>query len=206
MASHSRPRPAFRADLRFLVGIALVVISIAGVWLLVAASDRTEPLLQARRTIARGEVLTADDFEVAQVSIGALTDRYVGPGRLAPGQIARRTLTKGELLPRSAVADEKDDRTTTVVIETTTAIPDSIGPGADVEVWQAPARDDGRTFDAPRVLVGDAVVRTVLEDDGMLAESGTKVEIVVDRTDVADVLAAATGGAALSVIPVGAGS
>ena len=206
MASHSRPRPAFRADLRFLVGIALVVISIAGVWLLVAASDRTEPLLQARRTIAHGEVLTADDFEVAQVSIGALTDRYVGPGRLEPGQIARRTLTKGELLPRSAVADETDDRTTTVVIETTTAIPDSIGPGADVEVWQAPARDDGRTFDAPRVLVGDAVVRTVLEADGMLAESGTKVEIVVDRTDVADVLAAATGGAALSVIPVGAGS
>lgn len=37
------------------------------------------------------------------------------------------------------------------------------------------------------------MVRTVLEDDGMLAESGTKVEIVVDRTDVADVLAAATG-------------
>lgn len=206
MASHSRPRRAFRADLRFLVGIALVLVSITGVWLLVTASDRAEPLLEARRTIARGETLTPDDFEVAQVGLGMLADRYVSPARLRPGQVSTRTLEKGELLPRSAVADAEESSTTTVVIETTPAIPQTVGAGTSIEVWQAAARDDGRSFEAPRILVEDAVVRAVLEKDGMLAESGTRVELVVDRADVADVLAAVTSGAALSVIPVGAGS
>jgi len=73
-----------------------------------------------------------------------------------------------------------------------------------VELWQAPPLDDGRTHDAPRILVADAIVSDVVESDGMLAADTVGVEVVVDRTDVADVLAAITGGSLLSVVPAGA--
>lgn len=202
----SRPRRAFRGDVRFIVGIVLVVISITGVWFLIAASDDVTPVLQANRTITQGEVLVAGDFRVAEVGLGAVAEDYLSPGSLREGQIAARTLRRGELVPTSATAPAADARTTTIVVESSTRIPTAVSAGSVVELWNAPPLDDGRTFDVPRVLVADVIVREVIESEGMLAESGASVELVIDRADVADVLAAVTGGSALSVVPAGSGS
>lgn len=188
--------------MRFLVGIALVVVSITGVWLIVSAADDAAPVLQAGRTITEGEVLTSGDFQVVEIGLGALADEYLGPQDLQPGQVASRTLERGEIVPISATADAAESRSTTIVIESSTGIPDDVESGAVVEVWQAPRLEDGRSFDAPRILVAEASVREVLEDDTMLADAGTRVEIVIARSDVADVLAAVTGGSSLSVVPI----
>lgn len=202
MAVLSHPRRAFWGDVRFLVGIALVVVSITGVWLIVSAADDAAPVLQAGRTITEGEVLTSGDFQVVEIGLGALADEYLGPQDLQPGQVASRTLERGEIVPISATADAAESRSTTIVIESSTGIPDDVESGAVVEVWQAPRLEDGRSFDAPRILVAEASVREVLEDDTMLADAGTRVEIVIARSDVADVLAAVTGGSSLSVVPI----
>lgn len=202
----SRPRRVFRGDVRFLIGIALVAISITGVWFLIAASDDVTPVLQANRTITKGEVLVAGDFRVAEVGLGALAGNYVSPGSLGEGQIAARTLRKGELVPTSATAPAAGARSTTIVVESSTRIPHDVSAGSVVELWNAPPLDDGRTFDVPRILVADVIVREVIESEGMLAESGASVELVIDRADVADVLAAVTDGSALSVVPAGSGS
>ncbi|WP_337005816.1 MULTISPECIES: SAF domain-containing protein [unclassified Microbacterium] len=206
MASLSRPRRAFWGDVRFLVGIALVALSITGVWLIITASDDATPLLRATRTITQGEVLTSGDFQVVEVGMGGLADDYVAPDDLHPGQVAGRTLPKGEIVPTSAVTDADHLRSTTIVIDCSTGIPEGVEAGTVVEVWQAPLLDDGRSYDAPRILVADVTVHEVLEPEGMLAESDSRLEVVIDSADVADVLAAVTSGAALSVIPVGAGS
>ncbi|MPT15108.1 MAG: hypothetical protein E2601_09415 [Microbacterium sp.] len=200
------PRRRLRGDLRFAVGIVLVLASVAGVWSIVTAADQASPVLQARRTIVRGEVLRASDFQTVDVALGAVSDDYLRPEQLAAGRIAARTLTKGELLPRTATAGAESSHTTTVVVESSVALPEDVATGTEVEVWQAPLRDDGRSYDEPRILVGDVAVRTVLEPDGLLADGAAEVEIVIDRSDVAAVLGAVTGGAALSVVPVGSGS
>ncbi|MCK2036366.1 hypothetical protein KZC51_09475 [Microbacterium sp. SSW1-49] len=206
MTTPSRPRRAFWGDVRFLIGIALIVLSISGVWLIVSSSDRTAPALQATRTITQGEALVSGDFQVVEVGLGPLGDDYVTPQDLAPGRVAARTVVAGELIPVSAVGDADDNRTTTIVVESATAVPDEVMAGAVVELWHAPPREDGRTFDVPRILVADVIVRDVREPDGVLAQSGVAVEVVIDRADVADVLGAVTGGSALSVVPVGSGS
>ncbi|MFJ6548356.1 MULTISPECIES: flagella basal body P-ring formation protein FlgA [unclassified Microbacterium] len=206
MSPISRSPRRLRGDLRFAVGIALVLASVSGVWYVVTAADQATPVLQARRTIVRGEVLRASDFQTAEVALGAVSDEYLRPEQLGAGQIAARTLTKGELLPRTATAAAESGRTTTVVVESSVGLPEDVVTGTEVEVWQAPLRDDGRSYDEPRILVGDVVVRTVLEPEGLLAEGTAEVEIVIDRSDVAAVLGAVTGGAALSVVPVGSGS
>jgi len=192
-------------DVRFLIGIVLVIASIAGVWLLVTSSRQTAPALQATRTIVPGEAIDSGDFQVVDVGLGGLADAYLAPQDLEPGAIATRTLAAGELVPASAVGDASQARTTTVVV-TSTALPAGVQAGTPVELWHAPLGEDGRAFEEPRVLVADAVVGSVAEAEGMMSRTSTDVELVIDRGDVADVLAAISGGSAISVIPAGAGS
>ncbi|TFB17657.1 hypothetical protein E3V93_14005 [Microbacterium sp. 3H14] len=202
----SRPRRAFWGDLRFLIGIALVALSITAVWLIIDTADDAEPVLRADHTIVEGETLTADDFQVVEVGLGLLSDDYLGPEDLRSGQIAARTIEKGEIVPLSSLTDADRSRKTTIVIESNTGIPEEVEPGTVVEVWHAPPIDDGRSHEAPRILVADVIVRDVIEPDGVLASAGTRLELVIDRSDAAEVLAAVTGGSALSVLPVGGAS
>lgn len=206
MAVLSRPQRAFWLDVRFLVGIVLVVVSIAGVWFIVSASDDAVPVLRPTRTITAGEALSSSDFQVVEVGLGALADGYIGPEDLKPGQIAARTLAEGEIVPASATAAATANRSTTIVVESSTGLPEEVTTGTVVEVWHAPPVDDGRSYDVPRILVAEVIVRSVVESEGMLAEEGTTVELVIDRADVAEVLAAVTGGSSLSVVPVRSGS
>lgn len=199
-----RSRRAFWGDLRFLIGIVLVAASIGGVWLVVSSSTATAPVLQANRTIVTGEALVSADFQVVEVSLGAAMGGYLAPHDLSPGQVAQRTIADGELLPRSAMADADSARKTTIVIDSNTGLPADLAAGAVVEVWHAPPLDDGNTaYEAPRLLVADVVVAAVTKSEGMLASSGAMAEVVIDRTDVPAVLAAITGGSALSIVPVG---
>lgn len=205
MGAMSTPRlqRAFWGDARFAIGLALVALSVGGVWLLLSSADGTTPVLQAARTLTPGEAVTAEDFAVVEVGLGALTDDYLEPHELGHGAVVSRTITEGELVPVGATTTADDRRTTTVVIGSTTGLPQSVEAGSVVELWQAPALDDGRHHDAPRLLLTDVVVREVVEGDGVLAEETAEVELVIERGDVADVLGAVTSGAALSVVPVG---
>lgn len=206
MSSLHRPRRALWGDVRFLIGLLLVALSIAGVWLIVSAAGRTEPVLQASRTIVQGEALASGDFRVVEVGLGALADDYLAPQELRPGLVAARTLANGELMPRAVAVAADESRTTTMVVESSTRLPADVAAGTEVELWHAPPLDDGRAHDVPRILVADAVVKAVVTSEGVLSGSSTAVELVIDRADVADVLAAVTGGDLLSLVPAGAGT
>lgn len=206
MTTLPRPRRAYWGDIRFFIGIALVILSILGVWLIVSSSRHTTPVLQANRTIVQGDALVSADFQVVDVGLGTATEGYLGPQQLRPGMVATRTLTKGELVPATATTEAENSRSTTIVVESGTGIPEGVTAGTVVELWHSPLQPDGETFDAPRILVADVVVVSVLEPEGMLASSRTAVEVVVDRADVAEVLAAMNGGSVLSLVPLGAES
>ena len=201
--SHAH-RP-FYGDLRFVIGVVLVIASVAGVWLLVSSSRQTSPVLQATRTVLPGETISSAELQVVDVGLGAVAGEYLAPQGLEPGAVAVRTLSAGEIVPLTAVGDADDLRSTSIVIATS-AIPAGVKAGAAVELWHAPPMDDGRAFEQPRILLADAVVADVAEEEGMLAGGRTDVELIVDRADVADVLAAMTGGDAISLVPTGAGS
>ncbi|WP_295105464.1 hypothetical protein [uncultured Microbacterium sp.] len=206
MSKFSRSRRAVWGDARFLIGIAVVALSVAGVWAVVSSSGATTPVLQATRTIPLGEALVSGDFQVVDVGLGSVSDRYLAPQDLRPGQIASRTVVDGELMPTSAAEDADANRTTTIVVESSTGIPADVDAGSIIELWHSPPVDDGALPGTPRILVADAIVTSVTKTEGMLAADGTTAEIVIDRADVADVLSAITGGSVLSVVPIGSTS
>jgi hypothetical protein len=200
----SRPRRAFWADLRFVIGLGLIAASITGVWVVVSSAGTTTSVFQTTRTIVQGEVLTADDLRTVEVNLGVLADDYLSPATLREGVVAARTLGAGELVPRSSLADAEARRTTTIVVSSSTGVPQEVGAGSVVELWETPAPpEDAEAIAPPRVLVGDAIVHALVEDDGVLSGGPTGVELVIDRGAVTDVLAAIAAGADLSIVPVG---
>lgn len=206
MTTIPRSSRRFWGDLRFLVGIALIAASIAGVWLVVSSARQTSPALQATRTIVPGDVLSSDDFRVVDVALGSVTGEYLTPATLTPGIVAARTIREGELVPESATGEADAMRTTSVVISIGVGVPETVRTGSSVEVWAAPVREEGRGFDAPRILLSQATVADVSTEDAMLSQAQATLELVIERSEVADVLEAIAGGSALSIVPLGAGS
>lgn len=197
----AKPRPrAFWADARFLLGIVLIVGSIASVWAVVAAARHTVPVLAAARTIVAGEVIAEADLQTADVALGRQEKAYLSPGGLEPGAVALRTIGEGELVARSSIGPAAMVDTTTIVLRAADEVPAAVVTGAVVEVWAAAPRERGE-FAEPRVLVGGAVVASVATTDSVMGSSGTSLELVVPRTDVAAALAAIADGSRLSVVP-----
>lgn len=199
----ARPR-AFWADARFLLGILLIVASIAGVWLVVAAARQTEPVFAASRTLVPGEVVASDDLTVVDVALGQTGGAYLSPGGLAEGTVATRTIEEGELVPHSAVGDAGQARVTTVVLRSAIDVPAAVTAGTIVEVWAAAPLEQGR-FETPRILVPDATVVSVTRDESMIGGGSAALEVVIPRAEVAAALAALADGSALSVVPTGGG-
>ena len=200
------PRRAFWGDARFFLGILLIVASVAGVWLVVAAARQTAPVYAATNTIVPGEAISSDDLRVVDVALGALTGEYLTPEDLAGGAVATRTIEDGELVPASAVGAADSARTTSVVVRSTVDVPASVAAGTVVEVWSAPLLEHGE-YDAPRILVADATVVSVTRDESMIGGGAAALELVIPRADVAATLAAMADESAMSVVPTtGAGS
>lgn len=193
-------------DLRFFIGLALIIVSVVGVWLIVGAAKQTTPALQAVRTIVPGEPLTSADVRVVDVELGTIAAGYLTPATLEPGLIATRTITEGELVSTAAAADADAGRTTSVVVQSAVRVPAAVATGAVVEVWAAAPLADGKGFAEPRILLAEATVASVDHDSGPLAAKSTTLELIVERARVGEVLAAITDGSTLSVVPVGARS
>ncbi|MEV8266649.1 SAF domain-containing protein [Microbacterium sp. NPDC076911] len=199
------PRRRAWGDARFLLGVVLIVASIAGVWLVVATARQTAPAFAATRTIVPGQAIAADDLRVVEVALGQLGDSYVAPDELAEGVVATRTIIAGELLPSSAVADPVTLSTTSVVIRTSADVPASIDEGVTVELWAAPLLERG-TYDTPRILVADAIVAAITKDESAIGGGSAALELVISRADVAATLAAIADQSALSVVSAGTAS
>lgn len=201
------PRRAFWGDARLFLGILLVVVSVAGVWMVVAAARHTVPVYAAARTIVPGEPVADGDLRIVDVALGTVAGTYLAPDTLPPeGAVATRTVEAGELVPATAVGAASDARTTSVVVRSAVDVPASVGAGTVVEVWAAPMLERG-AYDTPRILVADATVVSVTRDDSMIGGGAAALELVIPRADVAATLAAMADESALSVVPTaGAGS
>ena len=199
-----RPR-AFWNDLRFFIGVGLIVVSVAGVWLTVTSARQTTPVLAAARTIVPGEEVTSADLRVVDASLGSTGEVYLDPDALVPGSVATRTVVEGELVPASALEEGGRSRVTTVVVQTASVVPSGVEPGSAVELWASAVLESGE-YAVPAILVANATVAAVDEADSLLGVRGSALELVVPRSDVAAVLQAVAASAALSVVPAAGGA
>lgn len=190
-----------RLDARFLIGLAIVVASIAGVWGVVHAARETAPVLAASSAIVPGQTITAADVVEIGAQLASATDDYIAPADLEEGLIATRPIGEGELVPAGAVGATGDLDVTTVVVRSALDVPADVAAGAAVELWAAPVVAPGEHGE-PQVIVPRAIVANIGSDDGVVNQEGAVLELVVPREAVGSVLQHTSDGSALSAVPV----
>lgn len=195
-----RTRPRRALDPRLVLGILLVVGSVAGVVALVSATSTTTPVLAAARPLAPGEVISADDVEVVDVRLGASSDGYLA--ELPAGVVATRVVGEGELIPVDAVGSGDGVRLAAVVLAVDGDLAEAVAPGALVDVWAARAQEGGG-FGPPAVIAsGATVVRLVASESVVTGGRTTGVEVLVPRPRLARVLEAVANADAVSLVPL----
>ncbi|MBG6212738.1 hypothetical protein RCH23_000586 [Cryobacterium sp. CAN_C3] len=199
--THTRRR--FWIDPRFVIGLVLVVASIAGVGTIVAGSDRTTAVYTARHTLTVGDQLTSTDLIETRVQLGGAAELYLVPAlELKHGLLVTQTILAGELVARSAVGESSGSDVTSVVVDVPGRLAASIEAGSVIDIWSARATGPGE-YAPPTILVGQAVVVRIVEPTGILAaDNGQSVEMLVPKASVGAVLEAIMNGDALAIVPV----
>lgn len=201
LSPHDRPRRRW-LDARLAIGIMLIGASVAGVVALVAAADRTEPVLMAERPLVVGELVTEGDLVASQVRLGDDADAYLRPGDLpAEGAVLTRTVGAGELVPVTAVGDSGSEEWASVVVSVTGELPRAVTAGALVDLWAAPLRSAEESPGPEAIASGVTVVRVAHDEGVMGGVRTTGVELVVPRDRVAAVLRAKASEHSLSLVP-----
>ena len=215
-------------DLRLVLGVLLVVGSVAGVYAIVAAADRRVTVYAAASALTPGERIDAGDLVQRSVALDGADRLYLAVGRIpSGGLVVTQPVAKGELLPTSSVDSSSGVRSTSLVLQLATRVSGAVVPGATIDIWAAadpdavgtvtasntpgdPATDSMDSAPsagtvAPTVIVSAATVVKVLDDSGgfSVASTGSSVEVLVPRSKVARLLQAIAQKASLSVVPAG---
>lgn len=200
-ASGSRARRV-ALDPRLLIGLGLVVGSVAGVLGIVSAADQTAPVYVAADTLTPGDRINADNLEISDVRLPGGAGLYLVPGGVPPGGfVVTRAVEEGELVPVSSVGSVDGLRLTSVVLDVGGALAASVGAGSLVDVWAAREESSGG-FGPPAVLVsGGTVVRLVEAQSIVTGGETTAVEVLVPKSKIARVLEAVANDDAISIVP-----
>jgi Flp pilus assembly protein CpaB len=161
-----------RVDTRLVIGLVLVVVSVAGGLALFSAADHTVPVLAASRDLAAGHVVAARDVQVARVRVdaGVLRGLVRGEDKNAlVGKVLLQPVAGNGLIATSAVGRQRSTaREMTVPITSEHALGGSLRVGDRVDVLATFAKGgkDARTL----TVVHEAQVAEVVRTKGILGE------------------------------------
>lgn len=129
-----------------ILGILLVLTSVAVGGRVISAADHTVPVLVAADDISAGQPLTPEMVEVRNVALDGANDLYV-TGDVGAGYVAVRAVQAGELLPRSAVVSVGEAASGAQALRYVTLsvlaseVPSDLAVGDTVDVWVIPAAE-----------------------------------------------------------------
>jgi hypothetical protein len=193
-------RPSWR-DPRLLIGILLVLVSVAGVVFLVNSADRTTEVYAARDGIGVGEALTAENVVRAKVRLGETEQHYIPvESGLPEGVVAVQRIAKDQLVPRASLGevDQLDRKPVALTIDET--LPSQAVEGARVDVWVAQP-DAKNGYSEPKLLLSGAEIAEVTAGSTALGSTKTTVLMVlVEDSQMPALLGAQANEAKISVV------
>jgi hypothetical protein len=193
-------RPSWR-DPRLLMGILLVLVSVAGVVFLVNSADRTTEVYAARDGIGVGEALTAENVVRAKVRLGETEQHYIPvESGLPEGMVAVQRIAKDQLVPRASLGevDQLDRKPVALTIDET--LPSQAVEGARVDVWVAQP-DAKNGYSEPKLLLSGAEIAEVTAGSTALGSTKTTVLMVlVEDSQMPALLGAQANEAKISVV------
>ena len=193
-------RPSWK-DPRLLIGILLVLLSVAGTVALVGSADKTTQVYAAREEIAVGQLVTAEDLSIVKVRLDEVEAGYITvEDGLSAGKVAIQRIARNQLLPRESLgtADALDRKP--VAIPMDEELPAQAGPGARVDVWVA-RPGSSAAFEEPQLMLPGAEITQVIPGSSTLgASKSTTVLVLVADEQMPKLLGAQANKAKISVV------
>jgi hypothetical protein len=193
-------KPSWK-DPRLLVGVLLVLASVAGVISLVGAADQTTEVYAAREAIAVGENITADNVTKVKVRLGDIESHYVtAESGLPESAVALQRIGKDQLVAKDSLGevDRLDRKPVAITIEET--LPEQAVAGSKVDVWVA-LPDTRNGFSEPVLLLPRAEIAQVTPGSTALGSSRSTVLLVlVTDEQMPKLLGAQANQAKISVV------
>jgi len=207
-------------DPRLVVGMLLVLASIAVGARVVAAAEQGDLVWSAARDLPAGTTLQIDDLTATSVRLSGSTSQYVDASIAPPaGYLLVRDVTAGELVPAAAMTSTEQVSTRRLVsvpvapnhfpsgltrghrvdvYVTATALPGALAPtGADET-----AGEDTTSGEPDRVLANAAVSEVTGGSDGFAPSSGSVGVVLEVAADDAPALVAAVAAGTIQLVRV----
>jgi hypothetical protein len=193
-------KPSWK-DPRLVVGILLVLSSVAGVISLLGAADRTTEAYAAREAIAVGEPLTEDRLHRVKVRLGDLEQRYLTPeSGLTEGLVAVQRIGPDQLVPRDSLGEPDLLDRKPVAVTVDEALPAQAVAGSRVDVWVA-LPDARNGFSQPTLLLPGAEIAQITPGSTALGSArSTVVMVLVTDSQMPQLLGAQANKAKISVV------
>lgn len=184
-------------DVRFLIGVVIVVVPIVIGAHVLAAADRYASVYVAGRALVPGEHLAASDLVVGRVRFDGQGTRYIAAGRPPVGYVVTRYVAAGELVPIAALTGTA----TTLAAERLVTVPVGSGHaplnllrGDVVDVYVTRKSAAGDKSLRPRLVIGAAPVESVSSSGALSSSGNVSVVVEVPAVRVGDVVRAIEGG------------
>jgi len=193
-------KPSWK-DPRLLIGILLVLVSVAGVVALVGSADKTTQVYAAREEIVVGQLVTTEDLSVVKVRLDEVEAGYITvEDGLSPGKVALQRVAKNQLLPRESLGTVDALNRKPVAISMDEELPAQAGAGARVDVWVA-MPGSSSAYGDPQLLLPGAEIAQIIPGSATLGASrSTTVLVLVTDEQMPKLLGAQANKAKVSVV------
>jgi hypothetical protein len=162
-------------DVRLVLGILLVLVSVLVGARVVASANSSVRVWAVRSDLSAGSVLTAGDLKSVRVRLFDNADRYLATGRSPVGRSLSRDIGSGELLPRDALRARPCGSLLSIPVNAQ-HLPAGIAKGQRIDVFATPKGGDSK--ETTQVLRGVAVQSAARPKGGLVA-SGALWSITV---------------------------
>ena len=165
-----------------LSAIALIGLLLAAVF---AFSKPLPEYLVAKSNLSAGGWISLADLDRRKLDLGSSATKYLTIDSLENGFYIREFVAEGELILLRHLSDSLPKDRTTVVVSPSLDVSPSITPGAWIQIW--------RTVEGPKGFVSERIVErcqvvSILEDESLVSERGSQVEVSITEQESALIL------------------
>lgn len=178
--------------------VTIFILSLVAALVVVLTLNKPLPtFLVAKRALAPGELITAQDVDLQNLDLGPLESNYL---KEIPSDLAvRSAVAAGELIPVSRVGKQLTENQTAIRLLPATKPAASVVAGTLVSVWQV-VEIEGEF--QPQQIVAIAEVAAVQYGEGLFSEEIPEVELLLGKEQAMLVITALSANFDVFVLPL----
>ena len=207
-------KPGFK-DPKLIVGLVLILISIAGVIGIIRINNQTYTYYTAKGDIPIGQKITPDMLVTKEVNLGDSKDRYLSREQIESGKyIAVRQIPAGEFISSSSAQENIRENRRLITVTLDRGLAATFKPGEHVDVWvispekekqKVPENEgNGEQHESEQnPLVQNAEISSIVVDEGVLGANGhANIRLWIDAEKLPGILQAISSDAKITLVPI----